>query len=250
MKKLLLTFVILFGALNLQAAQTWDEVQKGKVLNIGLCAAYPPFESRDAKNGTLEGFDIDLANAIAKKLNIKIKINDAQWQALFAGLKTNKYDMLMSAISKQEAGKENVNMSDTYYKLYASIVVKKGDDKIKSVDDLKGKNVGVQIGSGSEQIADKLKGLKKVARYDYNPEAFIDLKLGRIDAIIVGYAYAVVQKDFAKNFKIADTIEPAEVVAVMRKNDDTLKSKIDTALKELKADGTYDKLVKKWLVVK
>lgn len=250
MKKLVLTFIVFLWTINLYGTQTWDSIEKSGILNIGLCAAYPPFESRDAKTGVIEGFDIDLANAIASKLGIKAKIHDAQWQALFAGLKTKKYDILISAISKQEAGKENVNMSDTYYKLYSSIVVKKGDDKIKNVDDLKGKIVGVQIGSGSEQIADKLKGLKKIARYDYNPEAFIDLKLGRIDAIIVGYAYAIVQKDFNKNFKITDTIKPAEVVAVMRKNDDILKKKINTALKELKANGIYDKLVKKWLIVK
>lgn len=223
---------------------------EASAIKVGLCAAYPPFESRDAKSGKIVGFDIDLAKEIGKIINKEIIIKDAEWQALLGGLKNKHYDVIISAMSAREAGKGNVNISDTYYLLNDVIVVKKSDSSIRSQKDLKNKSVGVQLGSGSEQIVDKLKGLKKVARYNYNPEAFLDLKLGRIDAVVVGYAYAINQKNFKKEFKISGTLAPAELVAVMRKGDDSLTKEINEALKTLKANGTYDKLVQKWLVVK
>jgi polar amino acid transport system substrate-binding protein len=140
---------------------------------------------------------------------------DAEWQALLGGLKTNQYDMILSAMSRQEAGENNVNLSNTYYLLNDVIVVKKQNDKITSKEDLKNKIVGVQLGSGSEQVVDKLEGLKKVARYNYNPEAFLDLKHERIE-----------------------------------KDKDELTKQINMALTKLKSNGVYDKLVQKWLEVK
>lgn len=240
MKSLLLSLVLAFNSL-LFAADT---------ITVGLCAAYPPFESRDEKSGEIVGFDVDLAHEIGKRLGKKIVIKDAEWQALLGGLKNGHYDIILSAMSKQEAGVDNVNLSQTYYELNDVIVTRKNDDRINGPKDLKGKTVGVQLGSGSEQVVDKLTGLGSVARYNYNPEAFLDLKHGRIDAVVVGYAYALTQKDFAKNYKIAGNIAPAELVIVMKKGEDELTHQINKALTSLKTDGTYDALVEKWLKVK
>lgn len=223
---------------------------KEEVLTVGLCAAYPPFESRDAKSGEIVGFDVDLAHEIGKILNKKVVIKDAEWQALLGGLKNNHYDIILSAMSKQEAGSNNVNLSNTYYLLNDVIVVKKDNTSITSKEDLKDKVVGVQLGSGSEQVVDKLVGLKKISRYNYNPEAFLDLKHNRIDAVVVGYAYAINQKNFNNEYKIVEKIAPSELVVVMKKGKDSLTNDINMALTQLKENGTYDELVKKWLIVK
>lgn len=219
-------------------------------LTVGLCAAYPPFESRDANTGEIVGFDVDLAQELGKILNKKIIIKDAEWQALLGGLKNGHYDVIISAMSKQEAGANNVNLSDTYYLLNDVIVIKKDNTTIQNKDDLKGKIVGVQLGSGSEQAVDKLEGLKKVARYNYNPEAFLDLKHKRVDAVVVGYAYAINQKEFKQEYKIVESIAPSELAVVMKKGEDSLTKDINQALNTLKENGIYDKLVEKWLVVK
>lgn len=241
MKKILLGIMVCLSVISFA---------KENVLTVGLCAAYPPFESRDEKSGQIVGFDVELANEIGKILNKKIVIKDAEWQALLGGLKNNHYDIILSAMSKQEAGANNVNLSDTYYLLNDVIVVKKDNQEISSKEDLKNKTVGVQLGSGSEQVVDKLEGLKKVARYNYNPEAFLDLKHKRIDAVVVGYAYAINQKNFNEEYKIVGKLAPAELVVVMKKGQDKLTKDINMALKELKENGVYDKLVNKWLVVK
>ncbi|MCG9969761.1 ABC transporter substrate-binding protein [Pelotomaculum terephthalicicum JT] len=229
---------------------SWQRVKESNKLIVGLCAAYPPFESRNEKNGEIEGFDIDLADALTKELGIGVEIKDAEWPALLGGLTKGDYDVLITCMSKKEAAAENVNMSDVYYNLNDIIVVREDDKNINSTDDLKGKVIGVQLGSGSEQIADKMQGLKEIKRYNYNPEAFIDLKNKRIDAVIVGYAYAVNQFKEQKGFRILEEpLESAEIVMVLRKGEDNLTQKLNEALSIVKEKGVYSQLIDKWLKI-
>jgi len=187
---------------------------------------------------------------LTKELGIGVEIKDAEWQALLGGLTKGDYDVLITCMSKKEAAAENVNMSDVYYNLNDIVVVREDEKNINSPDDLKGKVIGVQLGSGSEQIADKIQGLKEIKRYNYNPEAFIDLKNKRIDAVIVGYAYAVNQLKEQKGFRILEKpLESAEIVMVLRKGEDSLTQKLNEALSIVKKKGVYNQLVDKWLTV-
>ena len=109
----------------------------------------------------------------------------------------------------------------------------------------------MQLGSGSEQLADSLKEMfKEIRKYNYNPEAFTDLKVGRIDAVLVGYAYAVNQMKADPSFKIVgEPLAQAEIVAVLPKGADALTEQINAALAKIKADGTYQAIYDKWLKV-
>jgi polar amino acid transport system substrate-binding protein len=246
---ILLAFSLL-GCGTTSKDQSWEKIKDSGKLVVGLCAAYPPFESRNEVTGELEGFDIDLAKALAKELNLDVEIKDAEWQALLGGLNKGDFDVLITCMSKKEAAVENVNMSDVYYVLNDVIVVRSDEKTINHAEDLKGKVVGVQLGSGSEQIVDKMEGLKEIKRYNYNPEAFIDLKNGRIDAVVVGYAYAVNQLKQEEGFRILDEqLEPSEIVMVMRYGEDSLTEKLNEALKNIKANGEYDRALEKWLTV-
>jgi len=233
------------------ADDSWSRVQGKKELVVGFCAAYPPFESRNPKTQAFEGFDVDLAGAVAKRLGVKVRFVDAEWQGLLGGLRKGDFDVLVTCMSKSEARAENVNFSDVYYELNDVIVVRKGTSGIRSEADLKGKVVGVQLGSASEQIVDKMKGLKEVRRFNYNPEAFLDLKHRRIDALVVGYAYAVNQIKADPSYAVAGPVgEKAEIVMVLPKGADALTAKVNEALRTLRADGTYEELVARWLTVK
>lgn len=229
----------------------WSNIEKSKEFVVGLCAAYAPFESRNEKTGEIEGFDIDLANSLAKEMGVKAKIVDAEWQALLGGLNKGTYDVLITCMSKKEAAKENVTMSDSYYNLTDIIVVREDDDSIKSSKDLKNKIVGVQLGSGSEQIADKLGNFKEIKRYNYNPEAFIDLKNKRCDAVLVSYPYAVNYMKTQKGYKVInDTLESVEIVIVGKAGEQEMITKFNDALKKIKENGEYDKIIDKWLKIK
>lgn len=221
-----------------------------KTITVGLCAAYPPFESRNSETEEIEGFDVDLAKALGDELDMEVKIKDAEWQALLGGLNKGDFDVLVTCMSKREAAKENVNMTDVYYELNDVVVVKNDKTSINTPKDLNGKTIGVQLGSGSEQIVDKMEKLKEIKRYNYNPEAFIDLQNERIDAVVVGYAYAVNYLKENDGFRILDeAVESAEIVMVLNKEADELTNKLNEGLVTLKENGEYDKLVQKWLTV-
>lgn len=229
--------------------KSWSNVKDRGELIVGLCAQYAPFESVNEKTKQIEGFDIDLANALGKELGVKVKIVDAEWEALLGGVSKGDYDVLITCMSKKEAASGNINMSDVYYKLNEIIVVKKDNTSIKSVDDLKGKVVGVQTACGSEQAVDSLTGLKEVKRYNRNPEAFIDLVNNRIDAVVVGYAYAATQLKDKKDLKIINSPvgETSEVVMVNKKGADALTSQLNKALAAIRKNGEYDKAIDTWL---
>ncbi len=242
----------LFGIASTAIADdSWNNVtEKGKIA-IGLCAQYPPFESKNEKTGKLEGFDVDMGKAIAEKLGVRADFVDAEWQGLLGGLQKGDFDILITCMSKSETRGENVNFSDVYYKLPDVIVVRKDDTEIRDQSGLKGKTIGVQLGTGSEQLADKMKDMfREIKRYNYNPEAFTDLKFKRIDAVIVGYAYAVNQIKADPSYKVVgEPLAEAEIVMVMSKGADELTAKVNQALEAIQNDGTYQQVYDRWLSV-
>lgn len=192
------TVLMFSGCVSSSEAQTaednsWKNVEENGVLKVGLCAAWPPFESRNETTGEIEGFDIDLANALSEELGVEVEIIDADWQALFGGLSKGDYDTLITCMALKTAYAENVELSDPYYELNEVIVVRKDNTEINNVSDLSGKIVGVQLATGSEEAVDALSGIQEIKRYNYNNEAFIDLQNNRVDAVVVGYTYALVQ---------------------------------------------------------
>lgn len=248
-----LTLMLMSGLASVGVADTsFEKVKKSGEMRVGFCAQYPPFESKNEVTGQFEGFDVDLGKSLAKEMGVEAKFIDAEWQGLLAGLNKGDYDVLITCMSKSETRGQNVNFSNVYYELPDVIVVRKDDAAIQSKDDLKGKVVGVQVGSGSEQVADSMEDqFKEIKRYNYNPEAFTDLKFKRIDAVLVGYAYVVQQmKTDDSNYKIVgEPLAQAEIVIVLPKEADALTGKVNEALKRIKENGTYDQVKNTWLSV-
>ncbi|NFM77700.1 amino acid ABC transporter substrate-binding protein [Clostridium botulinum] len=229
---------------------SYSKIKDKGQLVVGLCAQYPPFESRNDKTGEIEGFDVDLAKELGKEMDLKVEIKDAEWEALLGGVNKGDYDVLITCMSKKEAAEANINTSDTYYKLDDIIVVNKNNNFIHNKGDLKGKVVGVQTSTSSEQVVDKLDGIKEIKRYNRNPEAFIDLKNNRIDAVVVGYAYAATTMKDKKddNLKIINSpVGSSDIVMVTKKGSDDLTKELNKALKKVKEDGKYEEIKNKWL---
>jgi polar amino acid transport system substrate-binding protein len=227
---------------------------KGELV-VGTAPFYAPFESTDSKSKEIVGFDVDMVNAIAAKIGVKARFEGADWQALLGGLEKGDYDVIVSCMSKKEAAAANVSFSDVYYNLPDVIIVKKGNPAgLSDKASLKGKAVGVQLASGSEQLADALKtevGFGKLKKYKLTQDAMNDLKAGRIDAVIAGLAFAVEQNKVDTSFEIVgDPLTTAEIVAVFPKGAESLTAEFNKALAAIKADGTYDALIAKWLTLK
>ncbi len=226
---------------------SWQTVADRGKLVVGLCAEYPPFESRDEADNAPVGFDVDLANALGEKLGVEVEVVDAAWEGLLGGILKGDYDVLITAMSQQEAAAESVNMSDPYYDLAEVIVVAADDTSIATVDDLAGKVVGVQSACSAEQAVDALTELKEVKRYNRNAEAFLDLRAGRVDAVVVGEAYAATEAKGQEGIKVVDAdVATNSLVFVSKAGGDALTAKLNEALAQLKEDGTYEQLVTKW----
>lgn len=248
---ILMVFLSIILALSSYAKDSsWEKIKDKNELVVGFCAQYPPFEFK-TETGELKGFDVDLANAIGKELGIPVKFKDGEWQGLIAGMNKGDYDILITCMGKTTARKKNVNFSDVYIDLTEVIVVRKDENSIKKKADLKGKTVGAQMATSSERVVDGMADLiGEAKKYNYTTEAFLDLKYKRIDALVSGVAYAVVQIKKDPSFKIVgNPLNSTEIVMALPKDADNLTSEINNALAKVKAKGLYKEIYDKWLNV-
>lgn len=229
---------------------SWKRITDKGELVVGFCAQYPPFEFK-TETGELKGFDVDLANAIGKELGIPVRFKDGEWQGLIAGMKKGDYDILITCMGKTTARKQNVNFSDIYIDLTEVMIVRKDENKIQKKADLNEKVVGVQIATSSERVVDGMTDLiGEVKKYNYTTEAFLDLKFKRIDAVVSGLAYAVVQMKKDPSFKIVgEPLHSTEIVMALPKDANALTTRINDALARVKANGTHKAIYDKWLKV-
>jgi polar amino acid transport system substrate-binding protein len=229
---------------------SWERIKEKKELVVGFCAQYPPFEFK-SETGELQGFDVDLANAIGRELGINVTFKDGEWQGLIAGMKKGDYDVLITCMGKTAKRMEMVNFSDEYVSLTEVLVVRKEDDSIHGKADLKEKVVGAQMASSSERTLDGMADqVGEIKRFNYTTEAFLDLKFKRIDALVSGLAYAVVQIKKDPSFKIVgDPLSATPIGIALPKGADALTAQIDTALARIKADGTHTEIYDRWLSV-
>jgi len=241
------------GAGSSETADTsWTDVQEKGEIIAGMCAMYPPFESRNADTGDIEGFDIDLSAAMSEELGVTIVNTDAEFVTLIEGVKQGKYDVIISGLSQRDEFEGNINITDPYYKIDVSIIVLNDNEDIYTLEDLKGKVVGVQSsGSSTEIEAEKIEGLKELKRYNYNPEIFSDLRAGRIDALVVAYTYAVTESKKHGDIRVLEKpLNNTNLVMATAHGADELTTKLNEALQAVKDSGKYDELVEKWLTIR
>ncbi|WP_418963992.1 amino acid ABC transporter substrate-binding protein [Cetobacterium sp.] len=244
-KLLLLTltvFSISFSKDN--ALQTIQN--KGEII-IGLDDTFAPMGFRDEK-GNIIGFDIDLANEIAKRMGVKAIFKPCEWDGIIFDLRSKKIDLIWNGLTITPQREQQIAFSTPYFDDDQIVIVK--DSQIKSFENLKGKNIGVQLGSAS-YFAFENSNLSKITgninKYSTNVEALLDLEAGRTDAVVVDAVvgkYYVAKKD---GFTILNEVLDKQQMGIgMRKQDLTLKNKIDQTLSDMKADGSFNEIYQKW----
>lgn len=231
-----------------------DAIKQKKELVIGLEAAFAPFEILD--NGKFSGFDVDLSGLMADGLGAKPKFIDTEFPGLIPGLQQKKFDTVISAVVITEARAQQVDFSQPYAESTQKILVRADNDSVKSQDDLRGKNVGVQAGTTSEQLIRKLdeqfktngQGLAKIAVYDHNPEMFLDVDAKRLDAAITLLPAAnQALKSSPGKYKLPSDFGPKSYVGVVtRKDSPDLGQYMDAMLTQLKQSGKFAPLETTW----
>jgi len=224
---------------------TVTTLEEGKLL-MGNDTTYPPFESI-GDNGDPEGFDVDIAMELADRLGLELEVVTTAWEGIIPGLKTDKYDILMSAMTITDERLAEIDFSDPYIDSNQSIAVKKGTTDIVSEEDLVGKVVGVQVDTTGQFTAEEIAGIKEIRKYDTILLAFQELELGRIDAIMNDYPVNAYLSKIRGQTEVAATVTTDEQYGIgVKKGNDQLLEAINQALADMDADGTYNEIFDKW----
>lgn len=165
-------------------------------LVMGTNASFPPYEFVD-DDGNFGGIDVELAKAIAAKLGMKLEIKDMDFDSLIPAVKANSIDVILAGMTVNEERKQSVNFSDSYATGIQVVIVKEGSD-IKTVDDLKGKKIGVQAGTTGDTYCTDDFGAENVKQYQNGSLAVAALKNGQVDCVVI-------DNEPAKNYVAANS---------------------------------------------
>ena len=220
-------------------------VEPGKLI-MSTNAAFPPYEMT-TDSGEFEGIDIETAQAIADKLGLELQIDDMDFDAALLAVQQGKSDMVMAGVTVTDERQNVMDFTDSYATGIQSITVKEDSD-IASVDDLAGKKIGTQRGTTGYLYCSDDFGDENVVAYDDGLTAVQMLNNGQVDCVVIDNAPA---KEFVAanpGLKLLDTAYVEEDYAIgVGKGNTELKDAINTALEELKADGTLQAIVDKYI---
>lgn len=220
-------------------------VEPGKLI-MSTNAAFPPYEMT-TDSGEFEGIDIETAQAIADKLGLELQIDDMDFDAALLAVQQGKSDMVMAGVTVTDERQNVMDFTDSYATGIQSIIVKEDSD-IASVDDLAGKKIGTQRGTTGYLYCSDDFGDENVVAYDDGLTAVQMLNNGQVDCVVIDNAPA---KEFVAanpGLKLLDTAYVEESYAIgVGKGNTELKDAINTALEELKADGTLQAIVDKYI---
>lgn len=233
--------LLLIGSMVLSVSAT--ALAKDKIY-VGTNAEFPPFEYLE--NGEITGFDMDLVHEIGKLVDADIKIVDMGFDGLLPALQMKKVDLVIAGMTANEERMKTVSFTQPYYTASQVIIVKDGNDSIKSFADLKGKKVGVMLGFTGDMVVNEIDGVK-IERFNAAYAGIMALQAGKVEAIVLDSEPAKNYVAQNKGLVLADAdAEQEEYAIAVRKNDKALLEKVEKALSEIKANGTYDKLIQKY----
>ena len=243
------------GGGNTQAAEdTGSDTQQsetaenteGGVLRMGTNATFPPYEYVD-ENNEVAGIDADIAAAIADKLGMELEITDMAFDSLIPALQSDTIDIVLAGMTVDPERAESVNFTDSYATGVQVIIVPEGSD-IASPDDLEGKNIGVQTGTTGDLYCTDDYGQEFVKQFDNGPLAVAALLNGQVDCVVIDNEPAKNYVAANEGLKILDTAFANEdYAAALAKEDTELFEQVNTAIQELKEDGTIASIIEKYI---
>lgn len=243
-------FILLSAYINLVKAEdnALDRIKKRGSLIWGLDVgggaplAFP--DPKDPKR--IIGFEVDIVEAIASKLGVRIEYGQNAWDSLIPALERGDFDIAMNGIEITDQRKEKILFSKPYYVYVEQLVVRKEEDNIKEVADLKGKKVGTLSGTVAQTILENLGGVD-VRIYPGPVEPYTDLAIGRIDAVLLDLPIAAYYGKSNPKLKYAGKPMGEGLYGIcIRQSDADLKNKIDEILAELLKSGELKKIYEKW----
>ncbi|WP_439271212.1 amino acid ABC transporter substrate-binding protein [Pseudochrobactrum sp. HB0163] len=223
-----------------------DRIKAEGVLKIGTEGTYAPFTYHD-KDGKLVGFDVEIGQEIAKRLGVEAKFLEGKWDGLIAGLDANRYDAVINQVGITPERQKKYNFSEPYIASKAVLIVKTGNNDIKSFKDLKGRKSAQSLSSNYGKIAREY-GAEIVANDGFDQSVQLVLS-GRAEATVnasLSFLDFKKQKPDVPLVIVAELEDADKSGVLLRKGEDDLLAAVNKALEEIKSDGTYAKLSEKY----
>ncbi|MHB4652296.1 cystine ABC transporter substrate-binding protein [Klebsiella pneumoniae] len=243
--------VVLMAGISVKtfaAENLLNQIKERGTLRVGLEGTYPPF-SFQGDDGKLTGFEVEFANELAKHLGVKADLKPTKWDGMLASLDSKRIDVVINQVTISDERKKKYDFSTPYTVSGVQALVKKGNEgAIKTAADLKGKKVGVGLGTNYEEwLRQNVQGVD-VRTYDDDPTKYQDLRVGRIDAILVDRlaALGLVKKTNNTLAVTGEAFSRQEAGVALRKGNDDLLKAVDGAIADMRKDGSLKALSEKW----
>lgn len=242
--KVLLVTAVSFSALSVAA-------HADEIIKVGIENDYKPFSYVDSNN-KLQGFDVDIANALCVKMHAKCVFVQQDWDGMIPGLIARKYDAIISSMTVTPERQQKVAFTNRYYSATLAVAVAKDSDiKSTSPQDMKGKVIGEQTASVQAEYAENVyaKAGADVKYYSAQSDVNNELAIGRIDATVHDI-YPLLEwlntagKDCCK--LLGKVGKRDDIAIALRKEDNPLRERFNQAISDIRADGTYNKIAKKY----
>jgi polar amino acid transport system substrate-binding protein len=257
MKRLSLVVVLglslVFLIAGIAAAGTLDEIQKRGTLRVGMEPGYMPFEVT-SKKGEIIGFDVDMAKRMAKAMNVKLELVSTAWDGIIPALLTKKFDILMSGMTLTQERNLKINFAEPYIVIGQSILMRKElAGEVKSYRDLNNPKykVGSKLGTTGEQATKRMIPKAKYISYETEQEGVLEVVNGKIDAMVYDMPYNVVaigQKGQGKLVHLDEAFTYEPLAWAVRKGDFDFINWLNNFMNQVKNDGTYDRIYRKWFI--
>lgn len=226
-----------------------DQIKSNGKIVVGLSADYAPYEFHAMIDGKDEvvGFDVDIAKEVAKDLGVELQIQQMDFDALIAALKSGQIDAIISGMNPTEERREQIDFSDIYYEAKHAVIAPKDEvGKYKTADDLNGKIVGAQLGSTQQQIAQNEIQAKDVTLLQDVNSLVLALKSKKVEAMITEKPVAEMIVKNNPEIGVTDIVfggEGGGNAVGVQKDSPELVAEINTTIDRLKNSGDLDKYI-------
>jgi len=218
-------------------------VKDGK-LTFAMSGLLKPLNYKE--NQELVGFDVEIGKEISKRIGLEANPVTNPWETIIQGLRGNKYDAIIGSMTATEERSKQVDFSIPYYVSGATVFISSENKEIKTVEDLKGKTIGVM--QASTYVEDAKKYTDKIKEFPSEIYALQDLPPGRLDAVITDRIVGIsaMQESGLKIQALGEVIKREEIAVAINKDNEVLLDAINKAIEEMVKDGTYKEISMKW----
>ena len=254
MKRSFLLVILAFGVMLLSAcssdnATTYERIKEEGKFTYAMTGQYPPYNFIN-EDGDVDGFDIDIANAIAEKLGVEAVPITTEYDGIIGGLNGNRFDIIIGSMAVTEERLKEVNFTRPYNFEDAQFFAMKGSG-LTSMDDLENGKVGVVTGTTFDVALKEYDNISEILQFSSDVDNFMAAKQGRSDGLVTAslVGQRAPEKYGVDIEPVGDPLYVEKVAMAIRKDDKDFLDAVNNALNEMIEDGTYEEISKKWFGV-